>query len=41
MRLCLVRSFFQVEMPCYSTDEIMQRRILAAINFGMGEFLMG
>lgn len=28
--------FFQVEMP--QTDEIMRRRLLAAINFGGGDF---
>jgi len=32
--------FFQIELPCYSTDDIMRTRILAAINFGMGEFLV-
>lgn len=33
-------SFFQIELPCYSTDELMATRILAAVNFGMGEFLV-
>lgn len=30
--------FFQMELPQYSSDDIMRRRLLAAINYGGGEF---
>jgi hypothetical protein len=33
-------SFFQIELPCYSSEEVMRRRVLAAVHYGMGEFLM-
>lgn len=47
-RLCLVclrpvmtlHSFFQVEVPNYSSDEIMRSRLLAAAHFGLGGFLI-
>lgn len=32
--------FFQVELPAYSTKEIMKKRLLTAINFSGGSFLM-
>ena len=32
--------FFQLELPQYSTDAIMRERLLVAIHFGAGEFLL-
>ena len=32
--------FFQLDLPQYSTDEIMRERLLVAIHFGAGEFLL-
>ena len=32
--------FFQVEVPEYSTVEIARQRLLVAINFGIGEFMV-
>jgi len=32
--------FFQVEMPAYSSDSVMKKRILTAINWGMDAFLI-
>ena len=30
--------FFQLELPQYSSDAIMRKRLLVAIHFGVGEF---
>lgn len=32
--------FFQVDLPPYSTDELMKKRLLTAITFGAGDLLM-
>ena len=32
--------FFQLELPPYSSDAIMRKRLLVAIHFGAGEFLL-
>ena len=32
--------FFQLDLPQYSTDAIMRERLLVAIHFGAGEFLL-
>ena len=32
--------FFQLELPQYSSDAIMKERLLVAIHFGAGEFLL-
>ena len=32
--------FFQLELPQYSTDAIMKERLLVAIHFGSGEFML-
>jgi len=32
--------FFQLELPPYSTDAIMKERLLVAIHFGSGEFML-
>lgn len=34
------RSFFQIELPEYSSDDIMRSRLLAAVHYGMGGFLI-
>lgn len=33
--------FFQMELPQYSSEGVMRRRLLAAINYGGGEFAIG
>lgn len=33
--------FFSVELPAYSSDEVMRRRLLAVIHFGLGGMLNG
>lgn len=32
--------FFQIELPVYSSIEVMRVRLTAAITFGLGEFLI-
>ena len=32
--------FFQLDLPQYSSDTIMRERLLVAIHFGAGEFLL-
>lgn len=32
--------FFQLDLPQYSTDAIMRERLLVAIHFGAGEFML-
>ena len=32
--------FFQIELPEYSSEEVMRRRLLTAINYSGGEFLI-
>lgn len=32
--------FFQLDLPQYSTDAIMKERLLVAIHFGSGEFML-
>ena len=32
--------FFQIELPAYSTDEIMKQRLIAASTYGIGSFLI-
>lgn len=32
--------FFQLDLPEYSTDAIMRERLLVAIHFGAGEFML-
>ena len=32
--------FFQIELPAYSSDEIMKQRLIAASTYGIGAFLM-
>mmetsp|Transcript_16694 Transcript_16694/g.53294 ORF Transcript_16694/g.53294 Transcript_16694/m.53294 type:complete len:892 (+) Transcript_16694:267-2942(+) len=32
--------FFQIELPPYSSKEIMRKRLLTAIHYGLGEFMM-
>ena len=32
--------FFQLELPQYTTDEVLKRRLLAAAHFGLGGFLI-
>ncbi len=38
---CLYLVFYaQIELPDYSTDDIMRRRLISAANFGLGGFLI-
>ena len=32
--------FFQIELPPYSSDEVMRQRLLTAIHYSSGEFLI-
>jgi hypothetical protein len=40
---CFLDAFLptaQIELPEYSTEEIMRKRVLTACNFGIGGFLI-
>eukprot|EP00948_MAST-09A_sp_MAST-9A-sp1_P002843 g2843.t1 len=32
--------FFQIELPAYSSEDIMKKRLLVAIHYGVGEFMI-
>ena len=35
-----VGGWVQIELPAYSSDEIMRQRLIAASTYGIGSFLM-